>query len=252
MNREEEYLQKRIIDLANQSDRNGHYTFTGFLSQGEQDLFYRTLPELAGISYTLFGGMEGCERQMIRFGDSGQLGYEETFPIVCMGIAPKMQKFADTLSHRDYLGALMHLGIDRSTLGDIQVREKRAYLFCHEKVQAYIGQNLDQIRHTSVSCSVQSELPQAMKPVLAKETLVVSSLRTDAVVAKLYHLTRSRSIALFREKKIYVNGRSLENNAGMLKEGDVVSVRGFGKFVYVSALGETRKGRLSVLVERYV
>ena len=89
------------MDLANQSDRNGHYTFTGFLSQGEQDLFYRTLPELAGISYTLFGGMEGCERQMIRFGDSGQLGYEEAFPIVCMEIAPKMEKFADTLSHRD-------------------------------------------------------------------------------------------------------------------------------------------------------
>ena len=250
--KELQQLKNRFHDLADRSFSQGVFTFTGFLGLSEQDIFWKEEPNLKYAGYSLYGGCDGADRVVVRFGNSDELGYEVPFPIVCLHIKPLMQKFADELSHRDFLGALMNLGIDRSTLGDIQVREKRAYLFCHEKVQAYIGQNLDQIRHTSVSCSVQSELPQAMKPVLAKETLVVSSLRTDAVVAKLYHLTRSRSIALFREKKIYVNGRSLENNAGMLKEGDVVSVRGFGKFVYVSALGETRKGRLSVLVERYV
>lgn len=251
MNREEEFLQKRISDLAEQSYRNQQYTFTGFLSQGEQELALLALSGMPMDAYTFSGGMEGCERQMVRFGSGEQMGYEEPFPIVCIQITPRMARFAEALSHRDFLGALMHLGIDRSTLGDILVKENTAFLFCHEKVQDYIVQNLDRIRHTSVQCTVCSKIPEMIKPVLKEETLIVSSERLDGIVAKLYHLSRSRSVLLFREKKIYVNGRCTENNSVVPKEGDVVSVRGYGKFVYKAALRETKKGRLSVRVSCY-
>ena len=251
MNQEEEFLQKRIMDLANQSYRNQHYTFSGFLSLGEQELVYQALSGMDWAEYTLFGGMEGCERQMVRFGSEQSLGYEEPFPIICIEIAPRMVKFADNLSHRDFLGALMHLGIERSTLGDILVKEKTAFLFCQEKVRDFIVQNLDKIRHTSVLCRVCDEIPEMVKPALLEESLIVSSERLDGIVAKLYHLSRSQSILLFREKKVFVNGRCMENNSGVLKEGDVVSVRGYGKFVYEAVQHETRKGRLSIRVSRY-
>ena len=252
MNREDEFLQKRIMDPANQSYRGNRYTFTGFLSQGEQDVFYQTIPKLPFTDYALFGGADGCERQMLRFGSAAQFGYEEDFPIACIEIAPRQEKFADTLTHRDFLGALMHLGIDRSTLGDIQIREKTAYLFCHEKVQDYIVENLDKIRHTSVKCTVLNDLLDAVRPALQEETLTVSSLRFDSIVAKIYHLSRSQSLVLFREKKVFVNGRCMENNSMALKEGDVVSVRGYGRFVYNKVMHETKKGNLCVRVSRYV
>jgi RNA-binding protein YlmH len=77
-------------------------------------------------------------------------------------------------------------------------------------------------------------------------------MRYDVVIAKMVHLSRSSCVSLFREKKIFVNGRQMENNSGVMKEGDVVSVRGYGKFVCDSILGETRKGNLSVQLSRYV
>ncbi len=252
MNSEEEFLQKRFVDLANQCYRNNVYTFTGFLGVSEQDVFFRTLPQIGGVDYAMSGGVEGCERQMLRFGSPEQLGYEEVFPICCVEIRPTAPKFADKLTHRDFLGALMNLGIERSTLGDIFITEKTGYVLCHEKVADYMLANVDRIRHTTVKCRLLSEMPEAVKPTLKPENLIVSSQRLDGIVAKLFHLSRSQSLLLFREKKVFVNGRCIENNSGVCKEGDVVSVRGHGKFIYRGLVHETKKGNLSISLERYV
>lgn len=252
MSPEEEFLQKRLVDLANQSYRNNIYTFTGFLTAAEQDLFYRTLPQIGGVGYLMQGGVEGCERQMLRFGLPEQFGYEEDFPIRCVEIRPTAPKFADKLTHRDYLGALMNLGIERNTLGDIFISDKTGYVFCHEKVVDYIVENLDRIRHTTVECRLLAGAPEAVKPTLKQENLIVSSERLDGIIAKLFHLSRSQSLLLFREKKVFVNGRCMENNSGVCKADDVVSVRGFGKFIYRGCVHETKKGNLSISLERYV
>ncbi len=252
MNQEEVFLQKRIIDLANQSYRNNQFTFTPFLSQADQDVFYKSLSSLSGISYEMSGGVEGCDRQMVRFGNSDDLGYEEPFPIVCIQISPRLLKYAENLSHRDYLGSLMNLGIERDTMGDIQIKEKTAYLFCHEKVAEYITEHLDKVRHTNVKCDILDTFPQAVLPTLASERLIVSSVRMDLVIAKIYHLSRNDSILLFRQKKIFANGRLMENNSAVLKQGDVISVRGYGKFIFDGVSQETKKGNLNINISRYV
>jgi RNA-binding protein YlmH len=252
MNREDEFLQKRIRDLANQSYRTGLYTYTGFLTVTQQQLYHQIKKELGDVTGTLFGGIEECERNVLRFGDKESLGYDPGFPICCVEITPALAKFSDDLNHRDYLGALMNLGIERSTLGDIMIREKTAYLFCLDTVADYIVDNLSQIKHTTVRANVLQEMPQAVQPQKEEVKLVVPSMRYDVVIAKMVHLSRSSCVSLFREKKIFVNGRQMENNSGVMKEGDVVSVRGYGKFVCDSILGETRKGNLSVQLSRYV
>ena len=68
----------------------------------------------------------------------------------------------------------------------------------------------------------------------------------------MYHLSRGKCIPLFQEKKVFVNGRQYENNSGVIREGDIVSVRGFGKFVYLGVVRETKKGRVTVAIEKYV
>ena len=82
--------------------------------------------------------------------------------------------------------------------------------------------------------------------------LIVPSMRLDVIVAKLCHLSRSQSIALFREKKVFVNGYQMENNSSTLKEQDVVAVRGYGKFICDGISGETKKGNLNIQVSKYV
>ncbi len=239
-------LKKRLAELSRKSYEHNIYTYTGFLSMAEQDIFYGMPMEEKGKDYALSGGREGCERQMLRFGSPGSLGYEEDFPIVCLAVKPLSEKFAEALAHRDILGALMNLGIDRSNLGDIFVEGKSAWLFCTEKIAPYLIENLHKVRHTNVTCG----MADAGKELPAKEPeemhFTVASERADGVVAKIYNLSRNQSLELFRGKKIYVNGRLNENNSYAMKSGDIVSVRGFGRFVYYGAAHETKKGKWSV------
>ena len=81
---------------------------------------------------------------------------------------------------------------------------------------------------------------------------MIASERCDALLSKVYHLSRGKCIPLFQEKRVFVNSRQFENNSGTLKEGDIVSVRGFGKFVYLGVVRETKKGRVTVAIEKYV
>lgn len=252
MGREEEFLKKRIQDLADQSYRTGQYTYTTFLSPSEQECYYQVRDGLGDVESTLFGGVEGCERQVLRFGGIESLGYDAGFPICCIEVSPVLARFSDCLTHRDYLGALMNLGIARNTVGDIVQKGTCAYLFCLDKVADYIKDHLTQVKHTSVKCRCLDQMPDTVKPRRETVRLVVASMRMDVVVAKLYHLSRSQSQNLFREKKIYVNGRQMENNSGILKEQDTVSVRGYGKFICEGVSGQTKKGNLNILISRYI
>ena len=87
---------------------------------------------------------------------------------------------------------------------------------------------------------------------LERKNCIVNSQRADGIIAKLYNLSRSQSVELFRDRKIFVNGRLNENNSGVLKTGDKVSVRGYGKFIFQGVAYETKKGRISVNVDMYV
>lgn len=250
--REEEELKRRILDLANRCYQQNQYTFSGFLNAGQQALLYEMESELEFVSWTLYGGAPDCERRMLRFGSEEQLGYEEPFPICCLIAKPLLKKFADDLNHRDFLGALMNLGIERDVLGDIIVKDNVGYVFCEERMAEYIQEHLDRVKHTSISCRITWESPTEAAPEFAEEELVVSSNRCDAIVAKVYNLSRSQSIELFRAKKIFVNGRQYENNSGILKDGDIVSVRGYGKFVFAGFLLQTKKGRIRIGIKKYI
>jgi len=248
-------LKKRLRELAEKSYMQNVYCFTGFLGMAELDAFYQMEREIAHVSYELSGGREGCERQMIRFGSEETLGYEEAFPIVCMYIEPVAEKFADDLSHRDILGACMNLGIERSTIGDIicgaGARGKCGYLYCTEKIAPYIAENLTRIRHTDVRCTVCDGQAKPPGPELETREYQTASERADGVVAKVYQLSREKSLLLFREKKVYVDGRQRENGSSPLKEGETVSVRGYGKFIYRGITRQTRKGKNNIRVEIY-
>lgn len=244
-------LRNRLRDLADKAFQQNMFTFTGFLGLSEQDTFWRMEQEFKHAGYTLYGGADNTDRQVVRFGSVEELGYEVPFPIVCIHIRPLVAKFAEQLSHRDFLGALMNLGIERSTIGDIKVGDKEAYLFCLESIAEYICENLSQIKHTHVSCTLTEryeEIPQE-EPEL--RLVQVSSLRVDGVIAKVHNKSRSDCLELFRTGKVFVNGRLCENNARTLKPGDSVNARGYGKFTLSGEPRETRKGKLCAQVEVY-
>lgn len=244
-------LKSRFKDLAQKSYQSNVYTFTGFLSLAELADFYAMERELSFVPYTLSGGYQGAERAMLRFGSEELFGYTEEFPIVCLKIEPLLQKFADDLNHRDFLGALMNLGIERSTLGDILLKETTGYLFCTETIAPFILEQLTKIKHTNVKCTRTIEIPAEKEEDLEEVKIQIMSERIDGVIARVYRFSRSESAEQFRQKKIFVNGRLCENNSYLLKEKDTVTVRGYGKFIFAGNKNYSKKGKMNAVVLLY-
>lgn len=242
-------LQKmrRYGELAERAYSTGRCLFTDFLSMDEIDLLLQCKTEIDYAGVTLFGGAEGCERAVARFGDGGA-----DFPIVCIKAEPVQQKFADPLTHRDLLGALMHLNIAREKIGDIFLHENIGYLFCIESVAPVILDELTKARRTKLRCTVCSELPADMTTRTEERVLQIASERMDVLVAAVFKLSREESLALFREKKVFANGRCTENNSGTAKPDSIISVRHYGRFRYLGVLSTSKKGKLNIRIALYV
>ena len=121
----DDFFRKRVRDLAEQADRTGRFTFTDFLTEAEFAEFCAVKEQLPLCGWSVWGGHEDADRVMLRFGSEEQLGYAEDFPIVTVAVTPLQEKFAEALTHRDILGAIMHLGIERSEIGDILIGGKQ-------------------------------------------------------------------------------------------------------------------------------
>lgn len=245
-------LEKRFRELANRAFSQGCYVFTHFLDLAGLSVFHSLVPSLPPVPYTLFGGAEGCERQMLRFGSEEHCGYDMPFPICCLKIAPSNPKFAEKLTHRDYLGALMAQGIERELLGDIIVREDAAYLFCEEKIAPYLADNFTQARHTTLRCTLIESLPEGELFKTQRLGVQLSSERLDALIAHVYKMPRGDAQALFPAGKIYVNGRLCQSAGHTPKENDLISVRGYGRMRYQGVESLSKKGKCNTIVEIYV
>lgn len=249
-------LKSRLKDLANRSYNQNIYTYSGFLTPAELVVLDELRDEIKYVDYTVFGGYEMAERQIVSFGSQRALGYEGIWPIKIIKVEPLIDKFADELSHRDFLGAVMNLGIERNVFGDILVKDgKRAYIFATDTIAEFIMDNLTKIKHTNVKTSIvepESDNMDDLKPTLVDLNVIVASPRFDAIVGGATKVSRSDALDLFRSKKVTLNGRLCERNSMTLKDGDVFSIRGYGKFMFCGSGNETRKGRVYVKLKRYV
>lgn len=247
-----EVINKRFEELAERAYSENRYVFTDFLDMSGLSAFYDVERNLAYAGTSVSGGTEGCERCMVRFGSPESCGYEEEFPIELLHIRPLMKKFSDTLTHRDFLGTIIGLGLERTKIGDIVVRDNEAYVFVSDTVSDYIIRNLTRVKHTSVRVDKCDDVPEEIAPKTVEESVIVSSNRLDAIIAKVYNLSRDAAVRYISEGKVFINSREMTGNAKSLKEGDVVSVRGMGKFIFGSEGGTTRKDKLYISIRRYI
>lgn len=179
------------------------------------------------------------------------LCYEFFYPFSILRIRPLNPKFSEELSHRDYLGAILNLGIERCKIGDILVEDREAVVFVSENMADFLAENLTRIRHTSVMAQIEAQQEFQYEPSFEEIRGTVASVRLDSLLALAFSSSRSRLSGLIEGKKVFVNGRLIVSNGYRLKEGDIISVRGMGKFRYEGVLSETRKGRSYVEVRKY-
>ena len=252
MTDERELLKNRFIELAKKSYNSDVFTFTDFLGLAEQDVFSEVKSKIYPTQYTEFGGTFGTERVMIRFGSPDELGYEIPFPIVTVKIEPLSQKFADRLTHRDFLGTVLGLGIERSKLGDIAIIDNVGYLFAAEDIADYIIRELSRVKHTDVKATLVTDLPEGRLFRTEERRIQLTSERLDAVIAKALALSRDDAQSLFKKGLVFVSGKEISSPSYTPKIGDVISVRGHGRMIYKGQDSTTRKGKLNVKIEMYV
>ena len=245
---EESKTLRYLEDLAARAERSTIYTYSGFLSPEEQDAFLKKHPFGA---CRFEGGTQAAERCVLICGSEADLGYPPEPPIALLMIRPASEKFGEELSHRDILGAVLGLGIERSLIGDILIRGKTAWLFCLESIADFLAGNLRQIRHTSVTLSRAESLQDAPAPVLVPLRLNVASERLDGILSAFCRLSRGKAAELIRLERVRIGARLAASPDIRLKEGDVLRVRGFGKAIYDGVVNETKKGRLYVALRQY-
>ncbi|MGN8885774.1 RNA-binding protein [Blautia sp. HCP28S3_G10] len=246
----DEFFIKRIRELANLSYQRDIVTFSDFLNLNEQNIVNDRKNQIPGVEIECFGGYSQAERQMMAF-HSDALAFPWEYPITCLKIQPKAVRFSEELTHRDYLGAVLNLGIERSVIGDILIQDKIAWMFCHNKIADYIIDNLDKIRHTSVLIEKVDNPEHIPEPSFQLITGTCSSVRLDALIALAFQTSRSSMVSFIEGGQVFVNGKLITSNGYEPKEGDIISVRKKGRFRYEGVTRQTKKGRNSVKLLRY-
>lgn len=260
-------LEGRFYDLSERAFTNDYLTHTSFLSASELNIFHTILKkagtsphknEFNGCHYVIYGGHEDADRNLVCF-LPGYLTVEDFLIsetangdlIKCLHITPLNSKFADALSHRDFLGALMNMGIDRSKIGDILVSESCAYAFVLSDIADIIADELTRVKHTSVHCVKLSPGSCDIKPKFIDISGSVASERLDAILAMVFRISRGTAQELIKSENVFIDGRSLTESGYNLKPGERISVRGHGKFIFDSLGNVTKKGRIYAHVRLY-
>ena len=241
-----DYL-RRIDDLKNRCERAGILTHTTFLTPAEQAQAEQVL-QRSGCRYDFHGGGADCERKVLFFLPDWQ---EEPAPAEIIDAISFQASFGSP-GHRDYLGALLALGVRRQWLGDIRIDGQNAWVFCLHTVTAQLL-TLEQAGRVSVKAK-QLSLEEVPAPLVQRKALsfTVQSLRLDAVLGELFSISRSSAAKRIAEGAVSLNYLPCLKPDAQVQPGDVISLRGMGKGAITALGGQSRKGRQYVHAERYL
>lgn len=250
MSGEEKILYAKLKDCFRLSEKYQAPRFTSFLNEAEQEIIKKYTCEF-GSNYCFFGGFENAQRKLLGVFPDWQEPCFDEFPISAIKITKKYQK---TLSHRDYLGTILSLGIDRIKVGDILINDDDdCYVFVLADIADYILGGISKISNVGIKTMIIPLSEVLIPEVKFQEIYTVSaSLRLDAVVASVLNVSRKTSSNLIQGLKVSVNHTPTTDTSYNLKPNDIISVRGYGRFIFSSQGHNTRSNRIHICVKKYI
>lgn len=253
-NEEERLLLARVLDKLELAHNRSVPAYTHFLSPGERACVEGMLAAWGRPPHAFFGGYEGAERTVCGFApdwmDPDELFRGEDSPVAALRISFRA---GDSLSHRDFLGAVLGLGLTREKLGDLLVGEERCDLLLLRETCPIVVSQLSQVGRYPVKCrAAQLGELEPCPPEIKLIRDTVATLRLDAVAACGFSMARGKAAALIESGRVTLNHREATKPDRGVAEGDVVACKGLGKFVVKEASGLSKKGRIMLVLERYV
>lgn len=240
-----ELLFSKTEDLSYICQKNNYPEFSKFLDLTQQARIKNI--KTPGCRYYLYGGFDDAERKIMGCFPADYECSEEYFPIKTLKITPAEMS---GLTHRDYLGALVGLGIKRECIGDISLTGDGAYCFCTDEIADFIIFNLKSVGRTSAKVTEAQNVKISPRE-YNRFSGTVASTRMDAVMAAVIGTSRTKIKELIAQGRVMVNYLPAKSESAKLKPGDVISARGFGKFIFLGENGPTKKGRLKIEADIY-
>ncbi|OUS76854.1 RNA-binding protein [Paenibacillus sp. MY03] len=248
---EEKTFVDRAVEWVERSAQLHELKRTDFLDPRQAQILSMLAGRNADVTIRLEGGYPEAERRRALIAPDYRSLDDESAAIAVLAVHASGNGHLE-LDHGDFLGALLGLGIKRDRIGDIHVHESFAHIIVTDEIADYLNNHLRQVHRLAVLTELLPiEKLQALLPKLEEMSLTVASMRLDGIASDVYRISRSKIVDPIKAGRCRVNWKTEEDPSEPLKEGDVVSFKGLGRFKVLEVDGVTKKGRIRLTVGKF-
>lgn len=256
-NHEERLLVAKILDKLEFTKTKNKIQYTDFLNMYEQDIADKLLKKIGYQNYYFFGGKESTERKLLIIypekltEEMARKNHDKIMSIIKIKLPNDLK---DEYDHRKYLGAIMKLGVEREKTGDIFVRSQGADIIVKNEIVKFLMQNLNSLTRFQ-SAEIEEQNIKELRDVVIEKmeiSAIIISLRLDNIVGVLAKTSRSKAVDILEQERVFVNSKLETKPSKQLDVGDVITIRGKGKFEFKQISGISKKGRYIVKFDKYV
>ena len=256
-NQDDKLCLAKLLDRLEFSKSKNKIENTDFLNLAEQDLCDKFLKKIKFSNYYFFGGQGEAERKILIIypekitEEMARKNHSKILSVIKIKLPTDL---VDEYDHKNYLGAIMKLGVEREKIGDISVKSKGAEIVTKAEITDFLLTNLGSLtRFSSSEIEVKSiEELEKIETQKIELTEIVASLRLDNIVATLARTSRNKANDFLEQERVFVNFQNETKSSKQVKEGDIITIRGKGRFQFKEISGNTKKGRFIIKVDKYI
>ena len=255
---EEKLLISKMIDKIELTTNKNKIQNTDFLDIYQSHLLENILKQEKVENYIINGGISDSERNIIVFfpeklSEIVNTNTSKILPIKCIRIKLSKEMYGK-YTHRDYLGGIIKLGVKREKIGDILVFEDGADIVILNEISKFLLSNLNSLTRFGKANIELINISKIRNKDIKKEkfNIIVPSMRLDCIVAEILNTSRGKAEEIISDGRIFINFENVEKQTKQIKENDIITVRGKGRFEIESIDGATKNNRIKLTVNKFV
>ena len=255
--KDDKILLAQILDKVEMVEKKNKIEYTDFLDLAQIELVQKFINKIKLQNYMIYGGFEQAERKMfVIYPDKfNSVVVEKNLSNIVQIIRIELpDDLKGKYTHRDYLGAVIKLGIERKKIGDIIVDQNGADIIVDKDIVKFLLDNLGSLTRFSKSTISVQDIEDLRPVEIKKEELeiIVSSMRLDNVISDLARCSRNKALDIINTERVFINFECETKKTKQVKTGDMITIRGKGRFFVKEIIGQTRSGRTVIKIEKFV
>ena len=254
---EDRLLVAKILDKLEFTKTKNKIQYSDFLNINEQEVAMKVLKKLDYNKYYFFGGRENSERKLLVIypekltEEMSRKNDDKVLSVIRIKLPNELYGEYD---HKKYLGSCIKIGVEREKIGDIIVEREGADIIVKNEMQKYLSQNLAYLTRFKSAEITLEDISELKEIQVAKQEIssIVSSLRLDNIVSILARTSRNKALDILKQERVFLNHKVETKPSKQVNVGDIITIRGKGRFEFREISGNTKKGRYIIKIDKYV